>query len=137
MYLDGRESRYGAVTANSASFGSVQTADGQTLAFGYYAMSPKGIRLSFCDGTSVDVAPLVDEPPYWLGAELHSDGEWPSEASIVDGRATNPSSGTCPPPSTVARAGRAIPASSGIRWSSLDRQTAAGWNSQAIRCCLR
>jgi hypothetical protein len=106
VYADGRETLSGGPPApNSETFGALGTTpDGRTIVFGYSWFGSEGVRMSFCDGTSIDIEPLTNAPPYWLGLAYDpATDDYPVSSPLHDGRAEKPSIGTCPPPSTVAR----------------------------------
>jgi hypothetical protein len=113
-YFDGHVSMSGGLPpsgsdGSSGQFGGIATDDSRSFAFGNYSPTAgsarsEGVRISFCDGLTVDAPPLTSTAPYFFGVEYADELGSPQDAvPLIDGKPQGRAFGQCPPPETSPR----------------------------------
>jgi hypothetical protein len=77
------------------------------------------MRVTFCNGRSVDLKPLNATQPYYFGLEYDGKLGEPATQALVHGKVQDRAIGTCPPPSRVTRGEARSARDHGVAFTSL------------------
>jgi hypothetical protein len=105
LFFDGRERASGELPSPmSSSFGTMDSEGDQVLMFGHDFTGAERMRVTFCDGRSVELRPLNSGKLRYFGVEFDGKLGTPVTQGLVKGKALGQLfDGQCPPPTTTSK----------------------------------